>query len=806
VNVSDNNTGSSTSPDVEDINRDNTMNTINAYYKFSVDVKPGLVVGDQYVSDVRETVVTLPNGNTSQARRIQFKIPILEATAANIEGAITDFRSIRFMRMFMTGFNEEVTVRLGSLDLVRGEWRRYTGTMQATDVDPTNDNTGFDVTAVNIEENGSRDPIPYVTPPGVVREQLYNNNSIINQNEQSLSLRVYDKSDPQSGSAGLEPGDSRAAFKNVDVDMRQYNKIKMFLHAEALPVPAETAPLQDDDMVAFIRFGNDFTENFYQIEMPLKVTKQTGVPPTPYETWPVENEIDLKTSILTALKILNLNGSQPVDTDGIFFLPANDLDPTAKADMRVGIKGNPNFGFVRTLMVGVKNKSAGDIRGEVWFNELRLAGLDNEGGMAALASLDTNLADFMTLSATGRMNTIGFGSLEQGPNERSREDAQQYDIVTNLNLGKLLPKKWGINFPFNYGIGEEIITPQYDPFNQDIELKQLLDVTANPIEKEILEDRAIEYTKRKSINFIGVRKDRVGEKKQHFYDPENLTLSYSFNEVKHHDFEIEALLDQQLRTTADYSFTFQSKPIEPLKKTKFLKKSSYWKMLSDFNFNYLPTSLNFSSTILRQYNKQQYRQVEVQGIGLDPLYRRNFMFNYNYGFGYNVTKSLRLNYTASTANLVRNYLDANNEPIEDFTIWDDYWNIGTPNQHSQQLTLNYELPINKIPALAFIKSDYTYTGDYNWQKASLALQTIEDTGGNVYDLGNTIQNANSHKLNTTFNMDAFYKYIGLTKRANKNTTKKTAPAPAKAPKPGEKVAKQPKVKEVKPNVLMDGLI
>ncbi|WP_395058461.1 cell surface protein SprA, partial [Flavobacterium sp.] len=811
VNVSDTNRGSTTTPDVEDINRDNTMNTIDAYYKFTVKIKPNIQVGDPYVVDSRTTEVTLPNGNVTDARWIQFKIPILEATATNIEGGISDFRSIRFMRMFMSGFTDKVTVRLGALDLVRGEWRRYNNTLQASDLDPTDDPTGFDVTAINVEENSNRLPIRYVSPPNVEREQLYNNNSVIKQNEQSLSLKVYDKTLPKNGTEGLEAGDSRAVFKNVDVDMRQYKKLKMFLHAESLRMPSaefpvgEGNPVQDNKMVAFIRFGNDFTNNFYQIEMPLKITSQTATSAT--DIWPAENEIDLQTALLTQLKILNLKGTQPLDTNGIFYQDATALDPSAKAGMRLGIKGNPNFGYVRTIMVGVKNPSSTDyVRGEVWFNELRLADVDNKGGMAAVSSLDANLADFMTLSATGRMNTIGFGSLEQSPNERSREDTKQYDIVTNINLGKLLPKKWGVNLPFNYAVGEEIITPQYDPFNQDIKLKQLLDVTTDPIDKAEYKNRAIDFTKRKSINFIGVRKDRGAEQKQHFYDPENLTVSYSFNETEHHDFEIEGLLDQQVRTSADYAYTFQPKAIEPFKKTKFLKKSSYWKMLSDFNFNYLPTSVNFSSTILRQYNKQQYRQIEVQGIELSPLFKRNNMFNYNYGFNYNLTKSLRFNYTATTANLVRNYFDANNDPIDDFTIWNDYWNIGEPNQHSQQLTANYELPINKIPALAFIKSDYTYIGDSSWQRATLALQSFKASDGNTYDLGNTIQNASSHKLNTAFNMDTFYKYIGFKKRGAKKETPKAVVTPPSAPKPGEKVVAKPKVKEIKPNVFVDGLI
>jgi len=779
VDINDPNRGASTVPDVEDINRDNTMNTINAYYEYRIDMKPRMEVGDNFVTDIRNTQVSLPDGSTTDARWIQFKIPVSQPE--NTIGNISDFRSIRFMRMFMTGFSNPITVRFGSLDLVRGEWRRYTNTLDSQDVDVADDKTNFDVLAVNIEENKDRCPVNYTTPPGVQREQLNNNNTIINQNEQSLALRVSGLEPLVPG--GLEPGDSRAVFKNVSVDMRQFKNLKMFLHAESLPSPNEV--LLDNQMVGFIRFGNDFTENFYQIEIPLKVSVPNGSDCSlkDYEVWPEENEIDLPLALLTKLKVLAMNQTT-LRPDGIFYKKEEELG-SDKNKLTLGVKGNPNFGFARTLMVGVKNNSESNgmrnaIKGEVWFNELRLSDMDNKGGMAALLNIDTNLADFATISATGKKSTIGFGALEQGPNERSREDSQQYNIVTNLNLGKLLPLKWGINLPFNYAIGEEIITPEYDPFNQDIKLKELLENTADRQKRDNISNRAIDYTKRKSINFIGVRKQRGPEQKQHIYDPENLTFSQSYNEVERHDFEIDEYKDQQLNTGVDYAYSFKPKSVEPFKKTAFLKKSDYWKLLSDFNFNYLPSSISFNSNIIRQYNRQQFRQVDVEGIGLDPLYRRNFAFNYQYGFNYNLTKSLKLNYTASSSNVVKNYLNENNEPIDSFTIWDSYWDIGDPNHHMQQLVLNYEIPINKIPLFSFIKANYSYTGDYSWQRASNALSEIE-IKGDTYNLGNIIQNANSHNLNATFNMDTFYSYLGLTK------TKKATPKPKIAPKPGEKV-------------------
>jgi len=778
VSIDDPNRGSTTLPDVEDINRDNTMNTINAYYEYSIDLKPGMQVGQNYITDIREVSnIELPNGATTNARWIQFKIPV--AQPQNTIGNITDFRSIRFMRMFMTGFNDQMTVRFGALDLVRGEWRRYTSSLDANDTNQDDDGTDFDVLAVNVQENGTKCPVNYVIPPGVQREQLYNNNTVINQNEQSLALRV-------SGS-GLQYEDSRAVFKNVSVDMRQYKKLKMFLHAESLP---NENTLLDDEMVGFIRFGNDFTQNFYQVEIPLKVTRTGGSCSIGADqVWLEENDIDLALELLTRMKIKAMSvdiNSDKRDINGIYYPDDDATIDGGDGDgaLRLGIKGNPNFGLVRNLMVGLKSRADHkDIKGEVWFNELRMSDLDNKGGMAAILNIDTNMADFATISATGKKSTIGFGSLEQGANERDREDIQQYNIVTNLNLGKLLPPKWGINLPFNYAIGEEVITPEYDPFNQDIKLDQLLRETTDQAEKDNIRTRAVDYTKRKSINFIGVRKDRAPEQKQHIYDVENLTFSQSYNQVERHDYEVEDYEDEQSNTAINYAYTFQPKEVVPFKQTKFMKKSEYWKILSDFNFNYLPSNITFNTNILRQSNRQQYREVEVEGIGLDPLYRRNFAFNYQYGFGYNLTKSLKLNYTAASNNIVRNFLNDDNTPKEDFNIWDDYWDIGTPNQHMQQLVLNYDIPINKIPIFSFVKASYSYTADYSWQRSSTAFSEYTDDNGNVFDLGNTIQNANSNTLTTTLNMNTLYKYLGLTPGGKKTAKPKTA-AP---PKPGEKI-------------------
>ncbi|MEI7507889.1 MAG: cell surface protein SprA [Flavobacterium sp.] len=803
INVTDTNRGSTTVPDVEDVNRDNTMTTINAYYEYSIKVSPSDLtnVGSNYITNILPTQVSLPNGETTTARWIQFKIPINQPS--NIIGGISDFRSIRFMRMFMTKFTDQMTVRFGSLDLVRGDWIKYNASLDPNDTDTTDDNTDYDSFAVNTQENATRTPINYVLPPGVSLEQVYNNNTLIPQNEQSLAIRVGTLTD-----YGLEPGDSRAVFKNVSVDMRQYKKLRMFLHAEALAPPIDNNPLQDNEMAAFMRFGGDFVDNFYQVEIPLKTTQWGDN--SPNGVWPDANQMEISLSLLTKLKVIAM--THVYTTPGeIFYVNEEDLDPSAvnKVNkLRFGIRGNPNFGLVRTLMLGLKNRTntllplmPRRLKGEVWFDELRLSEMDNKGGMAAVVNMDGNFADFANISATGKMSTIGFGTLEQGPQQRSIEDDLQYNIVTNMSLGKLLPKKWGLNLPFNYGIGEEFITPKYDPFYQDIELKQLISETTDASAKKNLKDRAIDYTKRRSINFIGIKKQRAEKAKPHFYDIENITLSGTYNQVDRHNYELENYTDQKVTTTADYAFAFKTKPVEPFKEVKMFKKSSYWKLLSDFNFNYVPTSVTFSSNISRQFNRQQFRLVDVEGIGLDALYQRNFLFNYQYGFNYNLSKTLKVNFNATSSNIVRNYMNENNVPDNTYTIWTDYWNPGLPNQHNQQITVNYELPINKIPFLNFVKSNYTYLGTYSWQRASTALSSAVGDDGITYNLGNSLQNSASNKLNTQLSMDGFYKYIGLTK-----DKKQVKAPPAGPPKPGEKVAsiKATPTKDVNP--FLNGLI
>ncbi len=772
VEVTNTNRGSNTLPDVEDIDRDLTMNTVNSYYEYRIPIKPNTTVNDKYVTDVLETSQVpsseVPDGSVVNRRWIQYKIPLTDFTEA--VGGITDFRSISFLRMYLTGFTGPTVLRFATLDLVSGDWRTYTKTLQDVDIDadPTDDNTAIDVNAVNIEENSNRTPIPYVLPPGVQRERLNNNNTIIRQNEQSLSFVVEN----------LESEDSRGVFKNLNIDLRQYEKIKMFLHAEKVV----NSDYSDDDtpLVGFLRIGTDFTQNYYQLELPLQFTPHGAMSES--AIWPDINEMEViladlnkvKSERLANIGVAPLNELRFFDIIGGEPVPVTEFAPRELGVIRIGIQGNPSLGSIRSMMVGVKNIDNIPARGEVWFNELRLAGLDNNGGWAAVGALDANMADFANVTATGSTSTSGFGAIDQMPNERAREDAIAYDVVTNVNVGQLLPKKWGIQLPFNYGISEQLITPEFDPVYDDLKLQDRIDAAPEnapddltPTKDDILE-QAEDYTKRTSINLIGVRKDRSEEADANFYDIENFTFNYSYNETEHRDFEVAALRDQSVNTGFVYNHAFQPLEVAPFAKKDSLFTGKYWQWLKELNLNLLPTTISLNSNIDRQFNQQRFRDVSQQGfdaIDLPTLQQRNYLFNWQYAVNYSLTKSLRLNMTGSNNSIVRNYFNEDGNPNSGFRdelgLWDGFFDLGEPNRHAQQLELNYEIPFSKIPALDFINAQYSYTSNFDWQRGGDAL--IEVAGEAI----NTVQNANTHNLTASLSMQKFYDLLGLKKRDGK---------------------------------------
>ncbi|HIE31350.1 MAG TPA: cell surface protein SprA, partial [Methanosarcinales archaeon] len=460
-------------PDTEDINKDQTMSTAESYYSYKISLNPiDLVVGQNFIVDQRKTSVNLLDGTTKQTTWYQVRIPVAKGRPV---GNISSLNSIRFMRFFMTKFKIPVVIRMGNLEMVRGEWRRYKFTLD-DGAEPLTDLDNFDSGVVNIEENEGRSPIPYILPPGIDREKLQGTSSLQEQNEQSLSLTVRN----------LQQGEARNLFKNVNFDLRMFKRLQLFVHAES----KESGMIEDNDLVAIVRLGSDLSENFYQIEVPLTITPHTAR--SDKDIWPAENELNID---LDALKKLKLERYKPASESPQYNVLYSKT--TTKGNV-ISVKGHPNLGNVKTIMLGVKNVSDDVKTGEVWFNEMRVSEFDNEGGWSAIVSADANFADLLDISVTGRMATQGYGSVEQSVNERSQENIKQYEAVSNLNVGKMFPKTWGLQIPVSTSYGEEIKDPKYDAQYQDILLNETnADNSPN-------RNNAQDYTRRKSISLINV--------------------------------------------------------------------------------------------------------------------------------------------------------------------------------------------------------------------------------------------------------------------------------------------------------------
>ncbi|MCF8217691.1 MAG: cell surface protein SprA [Bacteroidales bacterium] len=748
-------TMATTMPDVEDINQDNTLSEAERYYQYHVHLDPqGMKVGQNYITDVYEAPVTLKNDQPTQVKWYQFKIPVREPD--KVVGSIQDFKSIRFMRMFMRNFNERVVLRLATLELVRSDWRKYDYSLLYPGDYVPNDQqsqTSFTVSAVNIEENGQRKPIPYVLPPEIERETNLGTTNLQKMNEQSLSVKILN----------LIDGDARAIYKTADMDMRRYKNLEMFIHAEKAN---NNQIIEDGDLTVFVRLGSDFTNNYYEYEVPLEFTPWNTSGFDEEAIWPESNRMKINLQ-----KLVDAKQDRNVDMrQGNNNLNLNTPYITYVDGRKVTVKGTPNLAEVKTIMIGVRNPKkvsvssdddGQDKSAEIWVNELRLTDFQNEGGWAANVRMAADLADLGNVTVAGNMSTPGFGSIEQSITERQNEKNYRYDFATNLQLGKFFPEKTGINIPMHFDYSESFSDPEYNPLNPDVKFEDDLQTYESDHKRDSIRNLSQDYTRRKNINFMNVRKNRTGGSSDPKpWDIENFNLSYSFSEIYHRDIDVEHDLQKTYTGALGYNFSTNPKPVEPLKNVGFLK-SPYLSLIRDFNFNYMPRTLSFRTNINRQYNEHLMRNKTQADIIIDTNYVKTFDWNRQYDLKYDLTKSLKIDYRADAMARVDEPTGRLDKEDSDYsakmdTIWDNVMDLGRMNQYSHVATVNYNIPFAKLPLLNWINGNAKYKANYNWRAAPRAAEY----------LGNTIENSNTVQLNTSLSMNTLYNKIGYLKELN----------------------------------------
>jgi cell surface protein SprA len=739
-------------PDGEDIDRDNNMSQDDQYFQYKVSMRPqDLVVGRNFINDKITSQVKMADGTTQSANWYQFRIPISAYQSAI--GGIQDFKAIRYMRMFMTNFADTAVLRFATLQLVRGDWREYNSENNPLNViaDPALpnaplDNSTLTVESVNIEQNGKRVPIPYVVPPGIQRQRDYNNLQTNTQlNEQSLALNVKNLSD----------GYSKAAFKTFYNDLRRYKHLQMFIHAEANQVP-----LKDNDLHAFIRLGADYQDNYYEYEIPLTVT----LPGTTNENsiWPETNALDIELTTLTDAKIARNNAR----FNGLPW-PINKPFTYTSGNNRITIMGVPDLSRLRTIMLGVRNPYRGNATGGtddgqvksayVWFDELRLTDFNNQGGWAAVARADFKLADFATVTVSGNKSTAGFGTLDSKLEDRQLSNNQGYDVSANMDLGRFFPTKSGIKIPAYVNVSNQINTPQYDPAQSDILLKQTLDGAATEKQRDSINNAAQDYTLRKSINFTNVRKERVAaDADVHVYDVENLSASYAYTEYTHHDFITENDLQKTYHVALAYNYANKPKYISPFDK---IIKNNMLSLIKDINFNLSPTRINFSINFDRFYSENSLRNNDpTNPIAIPTNFNKNFNITRIYGLGWNITKSLTMDIDATNLSVVDEpYGRLDGLKID--TLWRNIRRLGRTTNYNHTLNLNYIVPVSKIPYMDWTTLGAHYSTNFTWRAApEFAI------GNPQFNVGNSIQNARTIRFDPDLNFIILYDKIGFLRK------------------------------------------
>ncbi len=730
-------------PDIEDLDRDNTLNESEAYFSYEISLNNvngklsphlGPDPNTNYIIDQRVVAPYNSAPGADDGIWYQIRIPIRSPVGRQVVGGIRDFRSIRFLRMYLTEFDQPVTLRFARFDFLRSQWRRF---QQFENTCGGLDGSGpkLNISAVSLEENSDRLPFNYVLPNGIQRERAFGSFQTNLQNEESLSLNA----------CGLNADNCDVgAFKIINFDLRLYKRLKMFVHAEH----PQGEQIPDKSVEVFIRIGSDLKNNYYEISQPLVFSKyDVAAPYSSDNIWPEENQIDIALQELIDAKVKGVSENP-----------------------NIRVVGLPNLADARSVMIGIRSKTNATQNTciTVWANELRLSGLDERGGMAAIARMDAQLADFGSVGAAFNYSGIGYGGLDQSVFERQREDILGYDLTGSLELGKFFGKKLGLKIPFyaQYSVSEK--APLFDPYDEDVELKDKLAAEVDPIKKQEVKQRAIDYRRITAFNFTNVRIERPNNNKPKPWSPSNISSSYSVTKELRHDPIVEK--DEQITTRAslNYAYNFKGLPISPLKKL-IPKKVKILRWAREINLNPIPNAFTFGTAVDRRFGTVQYRALS------NRLYH-NKIFNWdrNYNLRWDLTKSLKLSYNGINRGVVDepDERDLFNQYPNDFTkrdeirsdsIWSNLRRFGRTKNYGHTIDANYSLPFKYLPLLDFINARASYAAGYDWNVASQ----------NVEFLGNTIQNSQKRTATVDMNFTKLYKKSKYLKRLQ-NPNKKSS--------------------------------
>jgi cell surface protein SprA len=393
-------------PDTEDLNNNGDVDLVNSYFRYEIPLDTNALTNPYIV------------GGGNGLKWYLFRVPLKDIQR---EIGSPSFSDVEMIRFFVTDAPSMVHLRFAEFNLVGNQWYK---------TDP--DDTIMAVSVINVEDNPE-----YTIPPGVERERDRTRpDEDIIRNEQSLNLIIQE----------LPEGESREAVKYLfrPLDVFNYSEMKLFIHGDVNVGhnSISVLPGQDPHAEVYFRFGSD-TNNYYEYKQPI------------IAGW---NEISIEFPLLTAIKEARTDSIQipyqvPVEgRDGHFYV----------------VRGRPSLTAVKFLAVGIKNTDdprrprRRPISGQVWVNELRVIGADDQPGWAYSMSSSLRMADLMTVNFNMSQTDPYFHKLAD--RFGSRIEQRNWSVQSDLDVMKLLP----ISLPesslkINYSHTESVGKPLYLP-------------------------------------------------------------------------------------------------------------------------------------------------------------------------------------------------------------------------------------------------------------------------------------------------------------------------------------------------------
>lgn len=792
-------------PDKEDVNNDNSINDLENFYEYEIDLKPnGLGVGQGYIVDK----VDYDKGSAWY----QFRIPIKNFTKK--VGDITGFKSVRFIRMVLTEFEQPVVLRFGALQLESNQYR-----VVNKKFNPADDKRDFEEIpepqignlkqgVVNIDENGNSidggsnvktNTIPYVIPEnfGFRRDQDITQQQFgVVFNEQSMTLAVNE----------LKDDDVRAVFKNTRLDLINYKNIRLLIHTHN-----DKGDESKEVSGAFLRIGTDLTENYYEIEIPkliptLKNAKSAD------EIWKKENQIFMPLAELIKLKAERNTAfarenrkkkySKDVTIDAYNFDYFNNvlLDPT-QIKYKISVVGNPDLSTIVTVMMGVTNPKDDNQAQSftTWFNELSAFGFDQTSGDAGLLAANIKVADLATVTINGNMKNFGYGGVQDRISERARENNNGFGVAANIELDKLTPEKWGLKIPFFITYDKQTVKPEFNPLDPDMRLDDALSTFKSDAERTEFSKLVVDNSIKKGYNFSNVRKIKTRpDAKNHFFDIENFTFSYAHNNITRSNILIYEYLVNQYKGGFTYQYQPKSKVWEPFKNNKNMDRPFlYW--LKDFNLTPTPSVIAFRNNFDRSFSKTLFRNSDLDTVGVAPNFEKYFILNRATSIQWNLSKSLLLTFDGQNNSIIDEPYGEISGGIGLFEIFKNEDNraeiisskdsvyrsmgkIGRAKNYTQDIRTTYRVPFDKFFLLDWITGDAKYNVNYGYMASSYNLRdNITDDGVQIGELiGNTIRNGREYGINgrvdfvKLYNKSKYLRFANSPKVTRKRFTRNPA--------------------------------